>query len=287
MKVLVAGESWTTFSTHVKGADSFTTSKYAQGIEPLRTALRGFGHEVTHMPAEHVPDSFPSTAAELGQYDVVILSDIGSNSFYLSTETFERSVSRPDRLETLRQWVGDGGALVMVGGYLSYSGIEAKARFGRSALAHCLPVAISDFDDRAERPDGAHARVDLPGHPLAAGLAGEWPPLLGYNRVGVRAGAVVVATVDGGVPLLVTWDYGDGRATAFTSECAPHWAPPGFLGWPGYATLWNNIVTWTAARRPETGGEATADIQTMRALPVSQCAPPWGNSPIPARITGG
>jgi hypothetical protein len=133
MKVLVAGESWTTFSTHVKGADSFTTSRYATGIEPLRTTLRGFGHEVVHLPAEHVPDSFPATGRELGRYDVVILSDIGSNSFYLSTETFEHSVSRPDRLEVLRQWASDGGGLVMIGGYLSFSGIDARARFGRGA----------------------------------------------------------------------------------------------------------------------------------------------------------
>jgi uncharacterized membrane protein len=38
MKVLVADESWTTFSIHVKGADSFTASKYAQGIGHVRSA---------------------------------------------------------------------------------------------------------------------------------------------------------------------------------------------------------------------------------------------------------
>lgn len=258
MKVLVAGESWTTFSTHVKGADSFTTSKYATGIEPLRATLQGFGHEVVHLPAEHVPDSFPSAGAELAGYDLVILSDIGSNSFYLSTETFERSVSRPDRLEVLRQWVADGGALVMIGGYMSFSGIDGRARFGQGALADCLPAVISDFDDRAERPAGVRARVEAPEHPLAAGLGGEWPALLGYNRVGAREGAVVVATVEDGIPLLATWDYGAGRATVFTSDCAPHWAPPEFLNWAGYAALWNNIVTWTAARRVQPVPAATA-----------------------------
>jgi uncharacterized membrane protein len=258
MKVLVAGESWTTFSTHVKGADSFTTSKYATGIEPLRTALRGSGHEVVHLPAEHVPDSFPSTGGELAAYDLVILSDIGSNSFYLSTETFERSVSRPDRLEVLRQWVAGGGALVMIGGYMSFSGIDAKARFGQGALADCLPVVISDFDDRAERPAGVRAQVEAPEHALAAGLAHVWPPLLGYNQVGPREGAMVVATVEDGIPLLATWDYGEGRATVFTSDCAPHWAPPEFLSWAGYAALWNNIVTWTAARRVQPARAASA-----------------------------
>ncbi len=248
MKVLVAGESWTTFSTHVKGADSFTTSKYATGIEPLRSTLQGFGHEIVHLPAEHVPDSFPWTGPELGRYDLVVLSDIGSNSFYLSTETFERSVSRPDRLEMLREWVAGGGALLMIGGYMSFSGIDARARFGQGALSSCLPVLVSDFDDRAERPAGVRARVETPDHPLAAGLAGPWPALLGYNRVGAREGAEVIATLEDGAPLLATWDYEAGRVTAFTSDCAPHWAPPEFLSWDGYGKLWNNIVTWTAGR---------------------------------------
>ena len=247
MKVLVAGESWTTFSTHVKGADSFTTSKYDQGIEPLRSSLLGFGHEVDHLPAELVPDRFPTSAAGLDGYDVVVLSDIGSNSFYLSTATFERSESSPDRLDVLRHWVAKGGGIVMVGGYMSFSGIDAKARFGRGALASCLPVVISDFDDRAERPAGVTTDVLLPQHPLVAGIAGDWPPLLGYNRVEARADAALVATVDDGAPLLVTWNYGAGRVTAFTSECAPHWAPPAFLEWDHYKTLWNNIITWTAA----------------------------------------
>jgi uncharacterized membrane protein len=32
----------------------------------------------------------------------------------------------------------------------------------------------------------------------------------------------------------------------FTSDCAPHWGPPEFMDWPGYAPLWVNLVTWLA-----------------------------------------
>ena len=32
--------------------------------------------------------------------------------------------------------------------------------------------------------------------------------------------------------------------SAITSDCAPHWGPPGFLEWVGYATLWNRLVQW-------------------------------------------
>ena len=36
-KVLLAGESWVTHSTHVKGFDSFTTSSYSEGGTELMT----------------------------------------------------------------------------------------------------------------------------------------------------------------------------------------------------------------------------------------------------------
>ncbi|MED5803828.1 glutamine amidotransferase [Gordonia sp. Z-3] len=46
--------------------------------------------------------------------------------------------------------------------------------------------------------------------------------------------------------MLVCGEYGHGRTTAFTSDLAPHWAPPEFLHWPHYPHLWNAILTWTA-----------------------------------------
>ena len=51
-RVLIAGESWMTHSIHVKGMDSFTTSAYVEGVEPLRRALTGRDHEAvsyTHL----------------------------------------------------------------------------------------------------------------------------------------------------------------------------------------------------------------------------------------------
>ena len=37
-----------------------------------------------------------------------------------------------------------------------------------------------------------------------------------------------------------------GRSAVFTSDCAPHWAPPEFLDWPGYRVLWPNLIRWVA-----------------------------------------
>jgi uncharacterized membrane protein len=64
----------------------------------------------------------------------------------------------------------------------------------------------------------------------------------------VRPEATTVAEA-GADPLVVAWEFGDGRAVAFASDCGPHWAPPAFVEWDGYATLWRNIAAWTAGER--------------------------------------
>ena len=46
-RVLMAGESWMTHSTHVKGFDSFTTSSYNEGGTELIAALHAGGVDVT------------------------------------------------------------------------------------------------------------------------------------------------------------------------------------------------------------------------------------------------
>ena len=251
MHVLIAGESWVTHATHVKGVDSFTLSSYVEGVGPLRDALHDGGHEVTHLPAHLVPDEFPAAADALATFDVVVLSDIGANSILLPRAVTEQSQQRPNRLRALADWVRTGGGLVMVGGYLSFTGFEAKAAFRGTPVEDVLPVSCLMGDDRVEAPQGEEPLVVGGGHPALGGLSGTWPHLLGWNRVQPRPEAKVLATIAGD-PLVVVGQAGRGRSAVFTSDCGPHWAPPGFSEqWDGYTTLWNGLVEWTAAREPE------------------------------------
>jgi uncharacterized membrane protein len=93
---------------------------------------------------------------------VVILSDIGANSLLLAPDTFERSAVAPNRLAAVEQYVRDGGGLLMIGGYLSFAGIEGKARYHGTPVEAALPVTISPQDDRAERPEGVQPAVTQP-----------------------------------------------------------------------------------------------------------------------------
>ena len=110
-RVLIAGESWTVHSIHQKGFDSFTTTEYAEGVKWLREALEAGGWEVTYQPAHVAARDFPFETTDLAQYDCVILSDVGANTLLLHPDTFGHSKPLPNRLETIRQYVENGGVL--------------------------------------------------------------------------------------------------------------------------------------------------------------------------------
>jgi uncharacterized membrane protein len=247
MRVLLAGESWVTHSVHVKGVDSFTTSTYVEGADRLREALGQAGLEVDYLPAHLVPGRFPGSAADLAAYGAVILSDIGANSLLLAPATFERSAVAPNRLASIEQYVRDGGGLLMIGGYLSFAGIEAKARYHGTPVEDALPVTISATDDRAEHPEGVHPAVVQPRHPVLDGVPEDWPALLGYNQLTPKPAAQVLVRC-GPDPLLTVGTHGAGRSAAFASDCAPHWCPPPFMAWPGYDPMFGNLLHWLSGQ---------------------------------------
>jgi uncharacterized membrane protein len=81
----------------------------------------------------------------------------------------------------------------MTGGYLSSAGIEGKARYHETTVEAALPVTVSLHDDRAERPEGVQPLVTEPGHPVLAGVPhGDWPLLLGYNRLAAKSATQVL-----------------------------------------------------------------------------------------------
>lgn len=246
-RVLIAGESWVTHSIHTKGFDSFTTTEYNEGVRWLKAALESGGWEVTFLPNHLAARDFPQTAEGLAAYDVVMLSDIGANTLLLHPDTFVRSVPLPNRLTAIKDYVLNGGGLVMIGGYLTFQGIDAKGQYAGSAVEDVLPVTLYRHDDRKENPQGVVARVGDPGHPITKGVTGEWPALLGYNEVVAKPDAEVLVRV-GGDPLIAVGEFGKGRSAVFTSDCGPHWAPPPFVDWAGYAPLWNNIASWVSGK---------------------------------------
>lgn len=245
--VLLVGETWLTSETHIKGFDAFGSSGLHSGAGALLAALEPHDVEIEHLGAHDAPERFPLTADGLASYDVVVISDIGANSLLLHPDTWRRGQKRPNRLRMLADWVRDGGGLAMAGGYLSFQGINATAGYRRTPVETVLPCTIDPWDDRVEVPEGFAPRRTSTSHPVVDGLDGEWPELLGYNRITAREDAEVLLTHDGD-PVLLTRDVGRGRTLAWASDIGPHWCPDEFLAWDGYARLWRQVFAWLAGQ---------------------------------------
>lgn len=243
-RILLAGESWSTTSIHTKGFDSFFTSAYEEGAGACIAALENGGFNVDFMPNHVAAQQFPTTMEELSTYDVVILSDIGANTLLLPAQVFTNGETMPNRLNLIAEWVRQGGALLMVGGYLSFQGVEAKANYRNTALADILPVHMEIGDDREETPQGVRPQV-ITKHPAVDGVPAELPPILGYQRLTARPTCETLMTVDGR-PLLVVGSAGNGRVAAFATDMGPHWLPTQFLEWDGFDQMWQSMLGWLA-----------------------------------------
>jgi uncharacterized membrane protein len=247
-RVLLAGESWVTQEHHSKGVVSYTTGSYVEGGEPLIEALEQGGASVVYLPNHRAGKEFPRHAEELGRYSTVILSDIASDTLLLDRACFVEGVRSVNRLDLVTRYVEAGGSLLMVGGYMSFSGFEGKAHYALTPLADILPVVVSESDDRVETPEGLTPTVRDGRHPVLDGIEGEWPYFLGYNRLVAKDGAEVPLSF-GEDPLLVLAQHGAGRVAAFASDCSPHWGSRDFLSWPHYARFWTQLVAWLADPR--------------------------------------
>jgi uncharacterized membrane protein len=198
---------------------------------------------VEHMPSHIALNRFPYEADALKQYGAVILSDIGSNTLLLSEQTTVRCQEVPNRLQVIRDYVNAGGGFAMMGGYLSFQGIDAKARYKGTAIEEILPVTLFEADDRYEAPEGTAVDIKIPDHPILQGIPQNWPRFLGFNKLTPKAGSAVLAT-SAGFPFMTAGEFGQGRTFAFATDIAPHWAPPSFLEWEHYNRFMSNVVRW-------------------------------------------
>lgn len=245
MKILIAGESGNLVYSEIKGFDVMALGGFESGVEWLQKGLEQQGAEVDYLPNHLVPTCFPTTMEELRQYNVIFLSDVGSNSLLLHPDTYHRSLRTPNRLKLLKQYVEDGGGLAMVGGYLSFSGLNGMANWGSTAVGETLPVTMQMGDDRVEVPEGFSPRVVNTFHPIVDGLGQKWPWFLGYNKLTLKGDAQVLLEFEGD-PVLAVQQCGKGRTGIFASDCAPHWASREFLEWEYYGKFWHRFASWLA-----------------------------------------
>lgn len=246
-KVLIVGESWTVQETHIKGFDTVDLGRLEKtSADPLIAALTNAGIEAEYMPSHIAQYSFPDTVEALKEYSAVALSDIGSNTIMMDPVMQFQGIRKPNRFHAIVEYVKQGGGFVMFGGYLSFAGIDNKARYAMTPLAQILPVEMLHYDDRMEHPEGISPVTVKKDHPVLEGVTGEWPWFLGYNKIKAKEQAEEIAVIDEKDTFMASMEYGEGRTFAFASDCAMHWGSKEFLTWDGYGKVMPNIFRWLA-----------------------------------------
>ena len=246
-KVLIVGESWTGQETHVKGFDTVDLGRLEQDSSShLVEALKNAGIEVDYLPSHLAQYHFPDTVEQLNEYSAIALSDIGSNTIMMDPIMQFQGIRKPNRMLAMVDYVKNGGGLAMFGGYLSFSGIENKARYAMTPLAEILPVEMLNYDDRMEHPEGIVPTVVKADHPVLSGTEGEWPWFLGYNKIKAKPEAEEIAVIGKDDTFMASMEVGKGRTVAFASDCAMHWGSKAFLAWDGYQKVMPNIFKWLA-----------------------------------------
>jgi uncharacterized membrane protein len=249
IKVLYVGDSEVVLNRYLVGADVIEQSYFNDNGRWFREAMTAESSvEVRHITPHGVATEFPTTLDDLKQYDVVIFSDVGYNSmvFYPGLTPPYVYPLGPDRVGMVRAFVEQGGGFLMVGGYLSFAGLNGIARWADTDIETILPVNIAHHDDRVEVTQGFRFQLNQKDHPIVASLPwndSDWT-LCGYNRVTLKDGATLIASYQDD-PFIACWDYQNGRTAIFASDFAPHWAGD-FVHWPHYSAFWRQMLTWLA-----------------------------------------
>lgn len=77
-----------------------------------------------------------------------------------------------------------------------------------------------------------------------AALRQPLPLMRAYVAATIKQTAEVLLLSQDADPILSRWQYGLGRAVAWTSDLEGKWAPD-WVAWPGNSRLWTDIVGWT------------------------------------------
>jgi len=248
LKVLYVGDGEWVSKTVIKTLGFYAMGTFIDESEFLRKALTSNPEiQVVHMHSHEALESFPRTLNDLQEYDVVILSDVVSDALALYPDLLKVPMG-PNRLELIKEFVLNGGGLLMIGGWASFSGYMAQAKYYDTPVEEVLPVEILRYDDRVEVSQGFMFEVLEPNHPIMNGIPWEEADflLLGYNKVKLKEGAKLLAKYKND-PIIAVWEIRKGRSMVFTSDCAPHWAGS-FINWKYYSKFWIQSVVWLAKK---------------------------------------
>jgi uncharacterized membrane protein len=124
--------------------------------------------------------------------------------------------------------------------------------------------------------------------PILTGFDTGFPQLLGYNGSTIKPAAQSVLVTGRDDPLLAQWQYGLGRAVAWTSDATGRWARD-WVGWDGFGRFFAQAVAWTFPGEESDGIEAAfvadGDETRLRVRSTDQDGSPRDQYQTTVRLT--
>jgi Mg-chelatase subunit ChlD len=179
---------------------------------------------------------------------MIVLTDGQTNGGHFTTMA---TMHRNQKITTSCVAVGQDAAVQLLNQI-------ARAGGGKYYLVdnpHTIPRIFMKEAMRVARPviyeDEAGIGVQrVASHEILDGIDGPFPPITGFVMTNPKDSPLVEipllsAKPSGGVnSLLASWQYGLGRAVAFTTDAGQRWTTT-WPDWPGYEKLFTQMVRWT------------------------------------------
>lgn len=123
-----------------------------------------------------------------------------------------------------------------------------------ASLASRTTIIEEPFVTRLVRPTQASAGIDWSASPQLGGYVAT------AERDSLKSPAVTSLVSDKDDPVYAVWQYGLGRAAAFTSDAKARWAA-NWMNWPGFGQFWTQVLRDTL--RHESSGKLTPRVEII------------------------
>jgi Mg-chelatase subunit ChlD len=179
-----------------------------------------------------------------------------------------------DTMEIARRMYEEGVTLSVVaagGGSADYLQQLAEAGGGRYYMAVDMEEVPQIFVQETITAVGNYLIEEpfIPQYaapsPILEGLEDGLPALYGYNGTTLKETAAQVLSGVDGAPVLAQWQYGLGRAVAWTSDVKGMWGRD-WVRWPAFPRFAAQLVNWVLPATAATGVAAEIRVEGTQAI---------------------
>lgn len=126
--------------------------------------------------------------------------------------------------------------------------------------------------------------------PILRGLTDQgWPSLYGYNGTELKSTAQDILRSPEGDPVLAQWQFGLGRAVAWTSDLKGQWGTD-LVRWEGFGQFAAQLVGWTVPQDVENALNAQTRIEGTQAIITAEArdkdGAPLSDATLAATVIG-